>query len=231
MINVEKLQIYMNELNNGKYLDLRKHISILVNETSDDYVFQSMLNDLSETIDIDKKIQQARVKTPTKPGYFVLPTDYVEYIPVIYTILKDISSGECELASFIKDYFLDDEKNLIEQLMKPFCKFLIANYELIKKEYQGEQEMNDSLKTQSYAVDILKITEEMLAVIDQQKKINQDVKEDAIYILTTLADACKNEDLKYINSLIVAFSYMVNKVKFLKFYSIELKQKMMDFYL
>lgn len=231
MLTLENLQIFNQETITGKYLDLKKQISIFVKEIDNDEIFSKLISELSLEVDANKLIQQGKVKTPTKPGYFVLPNKYEEYIPVIYTIFTDIVNGTCDLRAFILDYFDGEEHVFIDKLFKPFSKFLIANFELIKNEYKGEEKMGDALKVERYAVEVSRIVDEMLAIMEQEKRLHIEVKEDVEYLLNTLLDACKKEDLKYINALIISFSYMVHKVKFLRFYSIELKQKMIDFYL
>ena len=238
----ETLKHFINTCNDfidAKFLSYKKPLINLLESIRNDKKIFGLIEYLSKNIDVNKEISKARVKLPTKPGYFVLPKESEIMLPLVYAVIEDICLGRVDGDRFLNDYFLGDEelpafRNFANQLVVPFKTFFVKNYEYIElddvENIEKIEDEKDENSVEDYINIIENLSKDLLEIVKQEVKLNQELKDDAVYLLNTLISACEKKEIKYINSLIIALGYMAKKIKCIRFYVVDMKQHMYDFY-
>ena len=97
-----------------------------------------------------------------------------------------------------------------------------------EKDIKEEEEMDKDLN-KLYS-DVKTLTEEMAPIIEEDKKLNEDLKQNALIMLNGIEKCCEIEDIKILNALIVGFEMISKKIKSVKFIYNELKVCLVNYY-
>ena len=228
-----------DEFVSAKFLSYKKPLINLLESIRADKKIFGLIEYLSKNIDVNKEISKARVKLPTKPGYFVLPKESEIMLPLVYAVIEDICLDRVDGDKFFNDYFIGESelppfRNFANELIVPFKAFFVKNYEYIELDNVDKVEekeiKEDENSVEDYINMIENLTKDLIAIVEQETRLSEDLQDDAIYLLKTLLSACEKKEIKYINSLIIALNYMSKKIKCLRFYVFDMKQHMYDLY-
>lgn len=238
-----------NEMINGKFILADNKINAILKVVSLSDDLQKLIEESFKNFNFNREFSIAKVKTPTKPGYFVLPKEKEIIIPLVFCLLVDIKNGSLDLSQFLVDYFsTEGEDGLVgyqkfgKEVVEPFKNaiadcfdvprdILLDNNTPLHNETEIE-ENDESVETekQLFCDEILKISTEMIKELKLDYKTKSDIIEDAIYVLKTIQEASLNLDIKYLNALIVAYRHIEQKIKLKSNWSYELYNVLDKYY-
>lgn len=238
-----------NEMINGKFILADIKVGAILKEISASNELQLLIEECLKNFNFNREFSMAKVKTPTKPGYFVLPNEKEVIIPLVFCLLVDIKNGSLDLSQFLVDYFSTEDENGIvgfekfgRDVIEPFKNAVADCFELPRDilidnntplhEEKDEEEIDENvdINKQSYCDELVRITGEMIKELKVDYKSKQYIVEDAIYVLKTIQDASLNLEIKYINALIVAYRYIEQKLKVKSNWSYELYKAIDTYY-
>ncbi|MDD4816100.1 MAG: hypothetical protein PHQ62_03085 [Clostridia bacterium] len=85
-------------------------------------------------------------------------------------------------------------------------------------------------KVEEFLNEIKSICKEILSELNYQKRMQEDLRENIIYITNAIIFNCENNDLRNAVALITAFEYVAKTAKSIKFLTKELKNVLINFY-
>ena len=100
-ISVEKFVVACNDVLSGKFLDIRKKLSLVMKTISDSEEILSLLAESLTDVDEEELFNKTFViDNKTKNGKACLPSDEKERLAVTVILLNDIQSGKINITQF-----------------------------------------------------------------------------------------------------------------------------------
>ncbi|MEG1500233.1 MAG: hypothetical protein RR400_04140, partial [Clostridia bacterium] len=141
-----------NELIDGKFILADSKINKILKDIAESKEVFNLLSECMLNFNFDKEFLRAKVKTPTKPGFFKIPDEKYKLLPMVFCLLVDIDSRKLDFPTFLKEYFFIPEsedsefKNFVGDVIKPFRNAiseifdlpLIINERLLKSQNSSE---------------------------------------------------------------------------------------------
>lgn len=241
-----------NEMINGKFILADNKVSAILKHISASEEIQQLIEACLKNFNFNREFSISKVKTPTKPGYFVLPKEKENIIPLVFCMLIDIKNKSLDFSKFLVDYFSTESEDgktgyakFGHEVIAPFKNAIADCFELprdvildgnihqndeeeITKKEEKKEEVDVS--KQLFCDEILKISTEIINELKLDYKTKEYVLEDAIYILKTLQNAAMNVDIQYINALIVSYRYIQSKIKCKSIWTDELYNALDKYY-
>ncbi len=224
-----------NDFLKGKYLFANRKIAQIAEDIE---VSAPLLNLFIQCIDgFDKSLEMAKAfiksPSPTKQGYFVAPEELDKFIALAYCVFNDVRKNEIDFDSFLNNYFPADAKFnsvqkfahlIIEPVRNIIAKYFElpfdnnVKYEIINSlkpeeeiDEQSEEEPEFEQEFNYNFVNSLII--EIISLIKFTKKIQPEIRKDALNILNQTIIACDNKDNQLIYALVMGFKYIQPKIK------------------
>lgn len=239
-----------NEMINGKFILADNKVNAILKDISLSEEIQKLIEECLKNFNFNREFSMAKVKTPTKPGYFVLPKEKEVIIPLVFCLLVDIKNRSLDLSQFLVDYFSTEGEDGItgyakfgKEVIEPFKNAIADCFELPRdvvlddntplhkeSELEEKQEPVVDVAKQLFCDEVLKIASEMINELKLDYKTKPEIKEDAIYILETMQEASLNLEISYINALVVAYRYVEQKIKLKSSWSFELYNAIDKYY-
>ena len=270
--NVQACLATCDELINGRFIFAENIIAKILQNISESDEIYGLIAECMKNFNFEKEFNRAKVKLPTKDGYFIMPESKAIVLPLVFCILVDIRDKKINFHEFVRNYFMSEDLNEFDNFTKtvivPF-KNAIAycfdldnknedfepkeysqtnieelkhnNCENINDECDEQVSVNKSVnkidkvlegnqETRDFVEDIAIIVNQMLAELNSEKKVKEELKNDIEYLLNNMLYNCKNFDTRNLSANIVAVEYVVKPVKSLKFLARELKLRLADFF-
>lgn len=257
--NVQACLANLDELINGRFIFAENMISkILISISESDEIY-GLIAECMQNFNFDKEFNRAKVKLPTKDGYFVMPESKAIVLPLVFCILVDIRDKKINFREFVKNYFTSEDinefENFAQTLIVPFRNAIAYCFDMdnnnqknteenieqnpktdCQNDYQNDEEikketsnLNDD-KVNVFIDGVNLILKQILEEISSDKRIKPNLKNDIEYLINAMRECTSNKDVKNLSAYIVALFYVVKPVRTLKFLAQELKQKLIELY-
>lgn len=143
-----------NELIDGKFILADSKISKILQDITESKEVYNLLSECMANFNFDREFIRAKIKLPTKPGYFKMPDEKYKILPMVFCILVDISKHKIDFQSFLRDYFSSEDgkiseyENFANEIIKPFRNAISDMFELplVIEERVQKIQKNDPLQ-------------------------------------------------------------------------------------
>lgn len=158
-----------NELIDGKFILADSKISKILKDITESREVYNLLSECMANFNFEREFIRAKIKLPTKPGYFKMPDEKYKILPMVFCILVDISKHKIDFQSFLKDYFsvedgkISEYQNFANEVIKPFRNAISDMFELplVIEERVQKIQKNDPIEDHKEKIEAqLKIEEE-----------------------------------------------------------------------
>lgn len=191
--NIQACLASLDELSDGRFIFAENIISkILKNISTCDEIYD-LISQCMKNFNFDREFNRAKVKMPTKDGYFVMPESRAAIIPLVFCILVDIRDKKIDFNDFLKNYFKHDKiteyENFANVVITPFKQALLYCFDM---ENQGGQVNFEDLQKQEKQQQEKQQKENIR--IQKQEEIKQEIKQksEEIIKLETFFENIKN---------------------------------------
>lgn len=161
-----------NEMIDGKFILADSKISKILKDITESKEVYNLLSECMANFNFEREFIRAKIKLPTKAGYFKMPDEKYKILPMVFCILVDISKHKIDFQTFLRDYFsvedgkISEYENFANEVIKPFRNAISDMFELplvIEERIQKIQK-NDPLQNHKERM-------------EEQKRIEQEQKE------------------------------------------------------
>lgn len=254
---VEKFVASCNDMLSGKFLNIKKALSNIVDSVAEsDDILSFIAESVPDLEDIDIYESVFTIDPKTKVGKIALPSDEKEKLGITTKVFSELTSGKLNFTKFLETYFknpnLSPTQSFLDKFVKPFRDIISKHFQIDeeltfkdidKAEKASIKEVNNKLdKVQEdedtfeetlpgicdVKKEIERIVGEMQASLKFERKHQNEV-EDVDMILNGLLKACESDDLLIINSLILGIKHATKKIKSVKYFVSELEDLIYDY--
>ena len=255
---VEKFVASCNDMLSGKFLNIKKALSNIVDSVAEsDDILSFIAESVPDLEDIDIYESVFTIDPKTKAGKIALPSDEKEKLGITTKVFSELTSGKLNFTKFLETYFknpsLSPTQSFLEKFVKPFrdiiskhfqinealtfkdidkaqkVSFKEENKPMEEQEEDEEETFDETLPGMSdVKKEIKRIVGEMQASLKFERK-HQDEVEDVDMMLNGLLKACESDDLLIINALILGIKHATKKIKSVKHLVSELEDLIYDY--
>ena len=254
---VEKFVASCNDMLSGKFLNIKKALSNIVDSVAEsDDILSFIAESVPDLEDIDIYESVFTIDPKTKVGKIALPSDEKEKLGITTKVFSELTSGKLNFTKFLETYFknpnLSPTQSFLDKFVKPFrdiiSKHFQINEELTFKDIDKAEKVSfkevnnkpDKVQEEEEIFEetlpgicdvkkeIERIVGEMQASLKFERKHQNEV-EDVDMILNGLLKACESDDLLIINSLILGIKHATKKIKSVKHLVSELEDLIYDY--
>lgn len=250
--NVQAFLSSCDELISGRFIFAENIIAKVLQNITESEEIYDLISECMKNFNYDKELNKARIKLPSKNGYFVMPENKAIILPLVFCLLVDIRDKKISFREFLKNYFTTDEegeefKNFALTVIEPFKQAVVYCFEAVNRQEEEkeqapevkpeveslpenkEPEQKDE-KFEEFVADIKRACAEIVAQMEREKYIKQSAKDDSLYLINCLKIACDEKDTNTINMLIVSLQYVLKEIKPVRFLGQELRQILYAYY-
>ncbi len=253
--NVHACIASCDELINGRFIFAENLIAKILQNISDSKEIYELIAECMQNFNFDREFNRAKVKLPTKDGYFVMPESKAIVLPLVFCIFVDIRDKKLNFHEFLKNYFTSEDMNEFENFAQtvvvPFKEAIKYCFDLDNQSHsldapkEEEQEKHDEKEEDEqkpkpkqfsdttlskFMADADIILKQMNDELSLDRKVKQDLKNDLQYLILCMQDCVNKLDIKNLSAYIVALSYMSVKAHSIRFLVADLKQKLGEYY-
>lgn len=254
---VEKFVASCNDMLSGKFLNIKKALSNIVDSVAEsDDILSFIAESVPDLEDIDVYESVFTIDPKTKVGKIALPSDEKEKLGITTKVFSELTSGKLNFTKFLETYFknpnLSPTQSFLDKFVKPFRDIISKHFQIDeeltfkdidKAEKVSFKEVNnkpDKVQEEEEIFEetlpgicdvkkeIERIVGEMQASLKFERKHQNEV-EDVDMILNGLLKACESDDLLIINSLILGIKHATKKIKSVKYLVSELEDLIYDY--
>ena len=254
---VEKFVASCNDMLSGKFLNIKKALSNIVDSVAEsDDILSFIAESVPDLEDIDIYESVFTIDPKTKAGKIALPSDEKEKLGITTKVFSELTSGKLNFTKFLETYFknpnLSPTQSFLDKFVKPFRDIISKHFQIDeeltfkdidKAEKVSFKEVNnkpDKVQEEEEIFEetlpgicdvkkeIERIVGEMQASLKFERKHQNEV-EDVDMILNGLLKACESDDLLIINSLILGIKHATKKIKSVKHLVSELEDLIYDY--
>lgn len=150
-----------NELIDGKFILADSKISKILNDITESKEVYNLLSECMANFNFEREFIRAKIKLPTKPGYFKMPDEKYKILPMVFCILVDITKKKIDFQTFLRDYFtvedgkISEYENFANEVIKPFRNAISDMFELplVIEERIQKIQRNDPLQNHKEKVE------------------------------------------------------------------------------
>ena len=258
--NVQACLASCDELINGRFIFAENIIAKILQNISDSKEIYDLIAECMQNFNFDREFNRAKVKLPTKDGYFVMPESKAIVLPLVFCIFVDIRDKKINFHEFVKDYFtsenMNEFENFAQTVVVPFKEAIAYCFDLDgnkqtqndKSQYnENSNQVDSDTKVETVQIvqssstsqggNLSKFMDEASIILGQMKdelssdkKIKENLKNDLEYFILCMQDCIKKLDIKNLSAYVVGLTYMTNKAHSLRFLVADLKQKLGEYY-
>ncbi len=251
--NVQACLASCDELINGRFIFAENIIAKILQNISDSKEIYDLIAECMQSFNFDREFNRAKVKLPTKDGYFVMPDSKAIVLPLVFCIFVDIRDKKLNLHEFIKNYFtsenMNEFENFAQTVVVPFKEAIAYCFDLDNNKNQPKSEgksdvpitndislpnhveiEDDHSNLSKLMKDTSIILKQMQDELHADKKTKENLKKDLDYFILCMQDCIKKLDIKNLSAYVVGLTYMTNKAHSLRFLVSDLKQKLGEYY-
>ena len=238
-----------NEFINGKFLFAASKLQSLYDEIVLSPDLDKLFFECNSDFNYSLEMTKAFIKTPTKIGYFTKPEELDKFLALTFGVLKEIKEETIDFNIFVNKYFSSEDKtpptqkftqNVIVPLRDTVSKYFELDENNKTKntltDFVEETKQKEHIEPASEVIEeepkidlkpifeeIKSISSNMLIVVKQERKLKNDFKSDATFILSEIISACSQNDVEKAYALIVGFKYLAKNIKNIKYQMRELE--------
>ena len=252
--NIHELLANCDELINGRYIFAENLIEKILYNISKTPEVYDLISDCMQNFNFEREFNRAKVKLPTKDGYFVMPESKAIVLPLVFCILVDIRDKKINFHEFVKNYFtsegVNEFENFAQTLIVPFKNAIAYCFDLkqpskpqdepniaesIEEVEQPKQENKlikeeKTQKIKDFMARANLICNQMKSELLSDPKVKDDLKNDVEYLLNIMIECTNSLDIKHFSAYTVAIDYIARPIKSLRFLAQELRHILADYY-
>ena len=196
-------------------------------------------NELSKSVntDLDGKVK------------LVLPNEPYRVIAFVFSLLSEFDGRRMDLQEFISQYFPEDSliesfRDFNEQLIMPFRDYLCewVGFKERKEEKHPIEKINTAETVENKEVvleekdvdlffdDITMILNQIKETVNLDSKIKPDRLDELNITLNALLEVVKMQNFKIFNALLISLNNLLSSIKSVRFYNMELQNRLAKFY-
>lgn len=176
-----------------------------------------------------------------------LPAEPYRVIAFVFSLLTEIDSRRVDLQEFVHQFF--NEENLTEsfnrfneELIEPFKNFL-CEWVGFKKQKpddndtdetvckcEASEDLQDDKDVDNLFDDLAMILNQIKETVNLDSKIKQDRVDELNITIDALLAVLEMKNLKIMNALLISLNYLLMPVKSVRFYNMELQNRLVSFY-
>lgn len=209
-------------------------------------VSSELISAVGETLinfNFDIEFSKAQIKNESTTFYFQLPADREKTIALIFQMLSAFDTHQLDLHSFIKDFFVTEVENMsigftnfVYTIILPFRDALcekIGFSEPKEKEDIGVDKMENNEDKDflgDFFDDITVILTQIRESVNIDPKIKSDRRDELNITIDALMQSIELYNLKIMNALMISLNYLLQPIKSVRFYNMELQERLATFY-
>lgn len=212
----------------------------------------SVVGETLINFNFDNEFSKAQVKNEMKTLYFELPEDKSKLVALVFGILSECDTHQLDLHDFIRDFFVNEIgdmsygfTNFVYSVIFPFrdalCELAGFETESEKEETEETEEIEDEEDEEENEIvennilteffdDITIILSQIKESVNLDYKVKTDLKDDVNITIDALMQSIELCNLKIMNALMISLNNLLSKIKSVRFYSEELKNRLLRFY-
>lgn len=169
----------LDELSAGRFIFAENMIGKVLQDISESPEIYGLIAECMKSFNFDKEFNRAKVKLPTKDGYFMMPESKAIVLPLVFCILVDIRDKKLNLRDFLKNYFQSEDigefENFSRTVIKPFKDAISYCFGMQNNENQ-ETKQDEELEQKAMQVEQnAKENEE-----ERQQKVKEEIKNEKL---------------------------------------------------
>lgn len=169
----------LDELSAGRFIFAENMIGKVLQDISESPGIYGLIAECMKSFNFDKEFNRAKVKLPTKDGYFMMPESKAIVLPLVFCILVDIRDKKLNLRDFLKNYFQSEDigefENFSRTVIKPFKDAISYCFGMQNNENQ-ETKQDEELEQKAMQVEQnAKENEE-----ERQQKVKEEIKNEKL---------------------------------------------------
>lgn len=169
----------LDELSAGRFIFAENMIGKVLQDISESPEIYGLIAECMKSFNFDKEFNRAKVKLPTKDGYFMMPESKAIVLPLVFCILVDIRDKKLNLRDFLKNYFQSEDigefENFSRTVIKPFKDAISYCFSMQNNENQ-ETKQDEELEQKAMQVEQnAKENEE-----ERQQKVKEEIKNEKL---------------------------------------------------
>ena len=169
----------LDELSAGRFIFAENMIGKVLQDISESPEIYGLIAECMKSFNFDKEFNRAKVKLPTKDGYFMMPESKAIVLPLVFCILVDIRDKKLNLRDFLKNYFQSEDigefENFSRMVIKPFKDAISYCFGMQNNENQ-ETKQDEELEQKAMQVEQnAKENEE-----ERQQKVKEEIKNEKL---------------------------------------------------
>ncbi len=225
---MEEFKAACDEIINGKFILLNAKIEDLVKVIKKSELIKNILVTAVESLNYEKELIKIYKKNQTEGVTDFMPADPYDTVGVVYLFINDLITNRINFFEFSNQNFHSDDTDYIYKIFghKMILPFKLAMIKIVENDIVSPEEEVEEVND-SYS-DIKYIVADIIDVIENDKKMKNDLREDLIYVLKGISYATKYRDIRLLLSLLTAFNVHGYKIKSIQFLYEELKGKIME---
>ena len=178
-----------------------------------------------------------------------LPPEPYRVIALVFSILTEFDTRRLDLQEFVEQYFHADGiqesfERFCEELIVPFCDFLCdwvgyktgkkeeesmnSNEEVMDMREENTEETGDT--AEALFADLKIILNQIKETVNLDTKIKPDRLDDLNITLDALLESLELRNFKILNALLISLNNMLTPIKSVRFYNMELQNRLAKFY-
>jgi len=246
--NREKVEEFYNscsDLINAKIILADVKISKILKSIMASSDLISVIGETLVNFNFDNEFSKAQVKNEMTTLYFQLPAEKEKIVALVFGILSECDTHQLDLHKFIKDFFVDDDgdiskgfTNFIYSVVFPFrdalcgmVGFSTKQDKKMEEEKMVEQEQQvDKGVLNSFFDEVTVILNQIKESVNLDRKVKQDRRDELNITIDALLQSIDLCNLKIMNALMISLNYLLQPIKSVRFYNIELQDRLIRFY-
>lgn len=230
LLKISNFNASVEDLIHGKFILADTKISKLLETINNSKDMFRFVSECLINFDYSKELGRAEMKNSLNKGAFNCPKEDEKIVALVFCLLNDFAIKKLDYYTFIKSNFGINGENeqyklFAKTLLIPFKEIISNNFCLEKEESEQKENVQENEFSQLKVV-----LQQIKNIIENDKKINNNLKEDIIYILDSTIYATKYNDIKLVGALLTSFEILTKKINSIKFQKQELHNLLLKFY-
>lgn len=180
--NVRAFLTSCDELINGRFIFAENMIARILQNISESDEIYTLIAECMKNFNFDKEFNRAKVKLPTKDGYFIMPENRAIVLPLVFCILVDIRDKKINFQDFLRNYFMSEEidefENFVKTIIVPFKETVAYCFDITEDVAQNQfDEENNEQNMPKLEQEVQENIEQNNTVVASSKRfIDRDTK-------------------------------------------------------
>ena len=169
----------LDELSAGRFIFEENMIGKVLQDISESPEIYGLIAECMKSFNFDKEFNRAKVKLPTKDGYFMMPESKAIVLPLVFCILVDIRDKKLNMHDFLKNYFQSEDIGEFEDfsrtVIKPFRDAISYCFGM-QDNTTEETKQDEELEQKAMQVEQAEIENEE----ERQQKVKEEIKNEKL---------------------------------------------------